>query len=138
MEKDLEEKAKVEQIFQRTLLQLPNVSLWSMYIDYIRRRHNLATDTDGKARAIITQAFDLCLAQIGLDKDAGFLWQDYINFAKSAPGHVGGSGWQDQQKMDSLRKIYRQAICVPTQTVNAIWQEYSRFENELNKQTVSR
>ena len=63
-------------------------------------------------------------------------WSDYIQFIRSGPGNVGGSGWQDQQKMDLLRKGYQKALCVPTQAVNTLWKEYDQFEMGLNKLTV--
>lgn len=39
--------------------------------------------------------------------------------------------------MDALRKAYQRAICIPVNNVEAIWQEYNQFENNLNKMTVS-
>ncbi len=129
---------RVEQIFSRSLLSIPNVQLWSMYLDYVRRRNNLTTDPSGNARQIVSQAYDFVLQNIGVDKDAGQIWQDYIHFIRSGPGNIGGSGWQDQQKMDLLRKAYQRAICVPNQTVNALWKEYDQFEIGLNKMTVRR
>ena len=71
-----------------------------------------------------------------MDKDAGKLWQDYIQFVKSWPGNVGDSSWQAQQKMDEMRKIYREAIAIPTQSVSVLWKEYEQFETSLNKMTV--
>lgn len=126
----------VEQIFSRTLLQLPNLQLWSLYLDYIRRRNNLTTDTTGTARTTLSQAYDFVLQNVGLDKDSGRIWHDYIQFLKSGPGVVGGSNWQDQQKMDQLRKAYQRAICIPTSAVNSLWKEYDSFEMGLNKITV--
>lgn len=127
---------RLEQIFNRSLLAIPNIQLWSLYLDYIRRRNNLTTDTSGNARQIISQAYDFALQNIGIDKDSGRIWQDYVQFIRSGPGVVGGSGWQDQQKMDLLRKTYQRAICVPTQAVNVLWKEYDAFEMGLNKITV--
>ncbi len=126
----------LEKIFQRTLLQIPNIQLWSMYLDHIRRHNNVTTDASGEARQIIHQAYDLALQHVGLDKDSGKLWQDYVQFIKSGPGNIGGSNWQDQQKMDLLRKVYQRAICVPTQSTNMLWKEYDSFEMGLNKITV--
>jgi hypothetical protein len=71
-----------------------------------------------------------------MDKDSGNIWTDYVEFIRSGPGTVGGAGWQDQQKMDLLRKAYQKAICVPTQAVNVLWKEYDQFEMGLNKLTV--
>lgn len=138
MENEAQNRNAMEKIFQRTLMQTPFLPLWSLYLDHIRRINNLTTDTSGQARQTINQAYDLALKQIGLDKESGNLWQDYINFVKSWPGTIGGSSWQDQQKMDQLRKVYQRAICVPTQSTNALWKEYDNFERGLNKITVGR
>lgn len=136
MENEAQNRMALEKIFQRTLLQIPHVPLWSMYLDHIRRHNNVTTDASGEARQIIHQAYDLALQHVGLDKDSGKLWQDYVQFIKSGPGNIGGSNWQDQQKMDLLRKIYQRAICVPTQSANLLWKEYDGFEMGLNKITV--
>ena len=137
MENEAGERQKMEEIFASTLMAIPHLQLWSMYIDHIRRVNNTVTDTSGTARQIIYQAYEVALQHVGIDKEAGRLWQDYIQFLKSGPGVVGGSNWQDQQKMDTLRKAYQRAICIPTQAVSALWKEYDQFENGLNKATVS-
>jgi cleavage stimulation factor subunit 3 len=114
-----------------------NVELWSVYLDYVRRRNNLATDTSGTARSTVSQSYEFVLGKVGIDRDAGRIWQDYIAFIKNGPGVVGGSTWQDQQKMDLLRKAYQRAVCIPIQGVEQIWKEYDSFEMSLNKITVS-
>ena len=126
---------RLEQIFSKTLLALPHVQLWSLYLDYVRRRNNLVTDAAGTARATVSQAYDFVLQNVGLDKDSGRIWQDYVDFLRSGPGTIGGSGWQDQQKMDQMRKTLQRAITVPTPAVNALWKEYDVFEMGLNKLT---
>ncbi|KAF3483810.1 mRNA 3'-end-processing protein rna14 [Arthroderma uncinatum] len=119
MESENNELYKLEQIFTKCLLSIPNVQLWSF----------------GDARRTISSAYDLALQHIGIDKDSGNIWVDYIQFLRSGPGNIGGSGWQDQQKMDLLRKAYQRAICIPTQAVNTLWKEYDQFEMGLNKLT---
>lgn len=126
----------VERIFNESLLQVPHLQLWATYLTYIRRRNNLINDVTGTARQTISQAYEFVLSSVGFDKDAGQLWQDYVEFVESGPGNVGGSTWQDQQKMDLLRKAYQRAICVPTDAVTALWKQYDRFEMGLNKVTV--
>ncbi|KAE8152712.1 mRNA 3'-end-processing protein rna14 [Aspergillus avenaceus] len=135
MESELNELFRLEQIFNRTLLTIADVQLWTVYLDYVRRRNPLTTDTSGQSRRIISSAYDLALQYVGVDKDSGSIWSDYVQFIRSGPGNVGGSGWQDQQKMDLLRKAYQKAICVPTQAVNTLWKEYDQFEMGLNKLT---
>ncbi|KAL9609040.1 MAG: hypothetical protein Q9167_006161 [Letrouitia subvulpina] len=138
MENEANNQHNMEKIFHRTLMSIPHLQLWSLYLDHVRRLNNLTTDSSGQARQTIHQAYELALKQIGLDKESGKIWQDYIQFIKSGPGIVGGSTWQDQQKMDWLRKAYHAAIRVPTQLTNMFWKEYDTFEMSLSKTTVGR
>ncbi|KAI9684101.1 MAG: Cleavage stimulation factor subunit 3 [Trizodia sp. TS-e1964] len=126
---------RVEQIFNKSLRAVPNVHFWSLYLDYVRRRNNLITDPSGVARTTISQAYDFVLQNIGIDKDSGKIWQEYVQFIRSGPGNIGGSSWQDQQKMDQLRKTYQRAICIPMSSVTSLWKEYDSFEMGLNKLT---
>lgn len=136
MELGLEELKKVERLFERCILTNPNVGLWSAYINYIRRIHNMDTEPD-KSRPIITSVYEFVLDGIGIDVNSGRIWQEYIDFVKSSyPGALGGSDWRDMQKMDTLRKVYQRAISVPTNATLDIWREYDRFELTLNKATV--
>ncbi|KAI0160180.1 hypothetical protein GGR57DRAFT_409234 [Xylariaceae sp. FL1272] len=135
MELNLENFPEAEALFGRTLFSIPHVSMWTAYLDYIRRRNDLLNDPAGQARQTVSQAYEFVLNNIGHDRDAGNIWQDYIAFIKSGPGQVGGNSWQDQQKMDLLRKAYQRAICVPMANLNAFWKEYDSFEMGLNKMT---
>ena len=137
MENEAQNRTAIDKILSRALPQNPWLPLWSMYLDHIRRHNNVTTDSSGQARQIIYQAYDVAIQHIGLDKDSGKLWQDYIQFIKSEAGTIGGSNWKDQQKMDMLRKVYQRAICIPTQSTNLLWKEYDQFEMGLNKITVS-
>jgi cleavage stimulation factor subunit 3 len=114
----------------------PFVSLYSSYIDFIRRRFNLTNDQNGQSRQTIIQAYEFVLDQVGIDVDSGKLWIDYIELHKSGPGVLGGSNWQDMQKMDTLRKVYQRAISIPHGATLEIWRDYDRFEMGLNKVTV--
>jgi cleavage stimulation factor subunit 3 len=137
MELNLDNFVDAEQLFGRCLMSVPNVKLWTLYLNYIRRRNDLTNDPTGQARRTITQSYEFVIDNIGVDRDSGNIWQDYVQFIKNGPGQVGGTGWQDQQKMDQLRKAYHRAITVPMSTVNTLWKEYDQFEMGLNKVTVS-
>ena len=138
MELGLDQFATAEQLFGRCLMSVPNVRLWTVYLNYIRRRNDLTNDTTGQARRTIAQSYEFVIDNIGVDRDSGAIWQDYVQFIKSGPGQIGGTGWQDQQKMDQLRKAYHRAITVPMSAVNNLWKEYDQFEMGLNKMTVRR
>lgn len=126
-----------EALFSRSLVNVPNVKLWTVYLNYIRRRYDLNNDPNGESRRILSMSYDFVIASVGIDRDSGQLWKDYIQFIKSGPGQVGGSGWQDQQKMDQLRKAYHRAITVPMFALTDLWKDYDQFEMSLNKTTVS-
>jgi cleavage stimulation factor subunit 3 len=137
LELGLNNFVEAEQLFGRCLMDTPSVRLWTVYLNYIRRRNDLNNDASGQARKIVSQAYDFVINTIGIDKDSAKIWQDYIQLLRSGPGQIGGGNWQDQQKMDQLRKAYQKAICVPTSAVNTLWKEYDQFETGVNKLTVS-
>ncbi|KAJ2899933.1 uncharacterized protein MKZ38_002732 [Zalerion maritima] len=134
MELNMDNFGGAEDIFRRCLMTVPSVKLWTTYLDYIRRRHDL-NDATGDARRTITHAYEFVLDNIGVDKDSGAVWLDYLQFIRNGPGQIGGTSWQDQQKMDQLRKAYQRAICVPISNLNIIWKEYDGLEMNLNKMT---
>ncbi|KAF3229452.1 mRNA 3'-end-processing protein rna14 [Orbilia oligospora] len=84
MELDANNLSHAERLFQRCLPGVLNVDLWSLYLDYIRRRNNLATDTTGKARGVITQVYEFVLNSIGIDREAvnglEAMWKEYDQF----------------------------------------------------------
>ena len=100
---------RVEQLFGRSIPSAQYLGIYSAYIDFIRRRFNLTTDQNGQNRQTVTQAYEFVLNSVGLDVHAGKLWLDYIEMLKTGPGVLGGSSWQDMQKMDTLRKVYQRA-----------------------------
>lgn len=134
MELELENFAAAEALFGKSLTKVVSVPLWLVYLDYVRRRNNL-NDVGSEARTVVSRAYEFVLDNIGIDKESGGIWQDYVQFIRSGPGTIGGSGWQDQQKMDQLRKAFRRATSVPISNVNQLWKEYDQFEMGLNKIT---
>ncbi|KAK4934511.1 mRNA 3'-end-processing protein rna14 [Elasticomyces elasticus] len=123
----------METLFNRSLLEVLDVQLWTLYINYIRRRNNMHSGDIARSYNIINESFSFALKTIGMDKDSGSLWQDYINFLKSGPGTIGGTGWQDAGKVDTLREAYQKAIAVPTAATTVLWKEYDAFETGLSK-----
>jgi cleavage stimulation factor subunit 3 len=120
-------------IFDKSLLKVLNVDLWLMYINYVRRRYSLQSGDFQANYKIINDVFQFALKTIGIDKDAGKVWQDYITFLKSGPGTLGGGSWQDGAKADQIRSAYQRAIAVPTEAVTQLWRDYDSFETSLSK-----
>lgn len=136
METELDNFSKVEQLFGRSITKNLHLPLWSAYINYIRRINNLTTDQTGTARTTLTQVYEFVLEKVGIDVNSGQIWTDYIELVKSGPGTLGGSNWQDMQKMDTVRKVYQRAVAVPTNATMDLWRDYDRFEMSLNKVSV--
>lgn len=133
LELEVFDRSRIDAVFHKSLFEVPNVDLWNLYLDYLRRVLPLVPDAQGENRAIITSAFDTVLNNVGIDPDAGRLWREYIDFAKSGPGVVGGSSWQDQQKGDAVRRAYQRATKVPSGELVRMWKEYDNFEMANNK-----
>jgi cleavage stimulation factor subunit 3 len=140
MELSLNELGKLQNKLQDCLHLIPNLQLWTVYLNFVLRTQNLEADTpaNAPARKTIMEVYQAVLDQVGIDKDAGPIWQAYIQFIQSSPHNAGGPTLEDQKKLDTLRKTYQQAISLPTQAVHGIWQDYLAFENSLNKATVRR
>ncbi|KAG0325222.1 mRNA 3'-end-processing protein rna14 [Dissophora globulifera] len=121
---------EVESIFQRCLRSVLSVELWKYYLNYIRR-----INTGPEAKDIITKAYDFVLQHVGLDRDSGAIWGDYLFFLKSGQTQ---NTWEEQQKMDAMRRVFQKAVCIPLNNVENIWRDYDSFENGLNKLTAKK
>lgn len=134
MEMDNNNFSKAEDLFKKTLTTIPNVGLLTVYLNYIRRRNDLS-DPTGRARDVVAQSFEFVLSNevVGVDRDSGPIWAEYIQFIKTGPGIVGEQDWESKKKMDLLRRVYQRAIAVPTKNLNNLWREYEQFENSIDK-----
>ncbi|CAO3666397.1 unnamed protein product [Umbelopsis ramanniana] len=125
---------EVENIFTRCLKTVLSVDLWKFYLNYIRRINNTE---DGKlesdTRTVIEKAYDYVLVNVGIDKDSGAIWSDYIFFLKNAET---SNTWEEQRKMDSMRRVYQRAVAIPLNNVEHLWKEYDQWENGLNRLTA--
>ncbi|KNC99538.1 uncharacterized protein SPPG_04928 [Spizellomyces punctatus DAOM BR117] len=129
---------RMEAIFERCLRLVPSVELWKFYLTHVRRVHTGAGGPPEKkqeARAKVLKAYEFVLQNVGVDKEAGFIWSDYIQFIKAGET---SSIYEDQQKMDSLRRAYHRAIWIPLTNIEQIWKDYDAFENGLNKLTAKK
>lgn len=124
---------RVESIFARCLRPVPDVDLWNCYLTYVRRRYN--NDRDANHRTTVQKAFEFVLQNVGLDKDSGSIWADYVTFLKAAPA---GSSYEEQQKMDSLRKTYHRALSVPISNIEQLWRDYDAYEHSLSRMTAKK
>ncbi|KAG0050796.1 mRNA 3'-end-processing protein rna14 [Gryganskiella cystojenkinii] len=121
---------EVEAIFQRCLRSVLSVELWKFYLNYIRR-----INTGPESKEIVTKSYDFVLQHVGLDRDSGPIWSDYLFFLKSGQAQ---NTWEEQQKMDAMRRVFQRAVCIPLSNIENIWRDYDSFENGLNKLTAKK
>ncbi|KZP00685.1 Suf-domain-containing protein [Calocera viscosa TUFC12733] len=119
-----------ESLFARFLRSSPSPDLWKFYLTYIRR-----VNPGEQGRETVRKAYEFALGYIGLDKDAGEIWRDYLQFLKEQPA---SSTWEEQQKTDALRRTYQRCVVIPLENIEALWREFNAFENAQNKQTAKR
>ena len=121
--------SQVDTIFSRCLLHLFHVELFKCYLDYVRRRTNLATGGT-QARGTILSAFDFAVQRVGLDLNSYPIWRQYIDFIKSGEATTS---WEQQQRTDHMRKIYQRAVVVPMHNLEQLWKDYDQFEQTASK-----
>lgn len=132
LELSLSEFLRVEKLFSRSLTTVYSVELWQKYLEYVLRTNNVQLHGI-KAQTTIQQTYDFVLSKIGIDRESGKIWSRYIDFIKSKEN---SNTWEQQQQMDTLRKIYRQAVCIPLNNLESIWHGYNSFENSINRSTA--
>lgn len=123
---------KAEALFARCLTKVSRVKLWNSYLEYVLRTNNVQTGGD-TARNVIMQSYEFALTHIGIDRDSGPIWAEYIDFIKTKQPQTI---WEQQQQMDLVRKTYRRAVCIPLSNIETLWHAYNAFENGISKTTA--
>lgn len=142
LELNLSNFPQVEQLFMRCLRSTPSVSLWKSYLSYTRRVNPLPPPSSGeeegergRVRKIIEEAYDFATRHVGMSRDAGEIWSDYLRFVKEREAKTS---WLQGQKMDDMRRIFQRVVSIPVANVEQIWREYDQFENGLNRVTAKK
>jgi cleavage stimulation factor subunit 3 len=121
---------EAEELLNKFLRTSPSVELWKFYLDYVRRMN-----TGPSTRETVRKAYDYALNHVGQDRDSGSIWAEYIQFLNVPET---SNTWENQQKMDALRKVYRRAVQIPLENVEQLWTQYEAFEMGLNKLTAKK
>ncbi|KAK9479364.1 hypothetical protein V1514DRAFT_328439 [Lipomyces japonicus] len=133
METSAGEFPRADELFGRAVKNVTSLIIWEEYLSYVRRRNNIITEGE-TARRTILQAFEVVTENIGIDAKSGRIWSEYLQFIRNSP--VGSSSWEIQQKMDLQRKVYTRVLAIPVGNLEQIWQDYTIWENGLNKTTA--
>ncbi|CUM63621.1 uncharacterized protein PRCAT00001203001 [Priceomyces carsonii] len=125
---------KVESLFQKCFLITQSVELYRLYVSYVRRVNDVITGGE-MARGIVIQAFEFAVSKVGIDITSSPLWKDYLDFLKS---WTPAATWEQQQKIDLIRKVYKRYLVIPTENIESLWSQYTKWENEVNSSTASK
>lgn len=88
-----------------------------------------------KARGIVVQAFEFAVTKVGIDINSGDLWNDYLDFLKA---WTPAATWEQQQKTDLIRRVYKRFLVIPTEKIEQVWSTYTKWENEVNASTANK
>lgn len=105
-----------------------------LYVSYVRRVNDVITGGE-MARGVVIKAFDFAISQVGIDLTSGSLWNDYLDFLKS---WTPAATWEQQQKVDLIRKVYKRLLVIPTENIETLWSQYTKWENEVNTSSASK
>lgn len=110
-----------------------DLNLWSTYLDYVRRTNNLITGGQ-EARAVVVQAFELVMEKCAVfEPRSSFFWNDYLGFLEQ---WKPVNKWEEQQRLDMIRRLYKRMLCVPFDSIEKMWNKYTQWEQEVNSLTA--
>lgn len=119
---------RVVDLFAKCLPITSDVDLCRTYVLYVRRVNDVITGGE-KARSTVVLAFDFAVNKCGIDIDSSDLWNDYLDFFKT---WTPGTSWEQQQKNDLIRKLYRRCLVIPNARIESMWSDYTKWENEVS------
>ncbi|CCF55473.1 hypothetical protein KAFR_0A00350 [Kazachstania africana CBS 2517] len=110
-----------------------DLALWMIYLDYVRRKNNIITGGH-EARSVVIKAFELVLEKCAVyEPNSGQFWNDYLNFLENWKPF---NKWEEQQKIDMIRKLYKRMLSVPFNNLEQMWGKYTAWEQEINNLTA--
>lgn len=130
------EFSRVERLLAQCLsgdYQNNDPTLWSTYLDYVRRKNNLITGGQ-EARSIVIKAFQLVISKCAIfEPRSGQYWNDYLQFLEQ---WNPVNKWEEQQKIDMIRDLYKQMLKIPFDNLEKMWNRYTQWEQDVNSLTA--
>ncbi|OVF07871.1 putative mRNA 3'-end-processing protein [Clavispora lusitaniae] len=127
------EQGKVVDLFAKCLPITDDVELCRTYVSYVRRTNDIITGGE-RARNTVVSAFDFAVDKVGCDIDSFELWNDYLDFYKT---WTPATSYEQQQKNDLIRKLYKRCLVIPNAKIEKMWSEYTKWENEVSSPNVA-
>jgi len=106
-------------------MRVLNIELWKTYLLYVKEtKASLPTYQEKMAKA-----YDFALEKMGLDLQSHTIRSDYIKFLTNV---VTKSSFEENQKISAIRKEYQKAVINPMMNIEAVWKDYTSFEQGIN------
>lgn len=87
------------------------------------------------ARQTFENALERAVVNVGMAPDSYPLWRAYIDFVKEFPELNTAD---PARRVQSLRKVYQRAICVPLHDLDTLWREYETLERSAGELLAER
>ena len=113
----------VERLFYRCLPNVPNVSLFQFYINFVRGKES--------SPETIKKAYDYALDKVGLDIKAYPIYKDYLDFLEDSRGKLVGAD------LEIPREVYHRSLVVPLENGQLLHQNYHLFETDRAPQVCN-
>ena len=82
----------------------------------------------------MTRAFELVLKCCAVyEPISGEFWDQYLGFLES---WNPVNKWEEQSRVDMIRKLFRVMLCVPFDALESMWARYTAWEQEVNGLTA--
>ncbi|KAI0719877.1 hypothetical protein C8T65DRAFT_693151 [Cerioporus squamosus] len=89
---------------------------------------------DAKSSDRLRRCYAEAVKVAGREKDSGVLWKGYIDILNSCKANTP---WEVQQKFNTIRSVYQQAVQIPMDGVAKLWDAYQDFERTIDTAMAS-
>ncbi|CAG8461935.1 4854_t:CDS:10 [Funneliformis mosseae] len=119
-----DDKSKVQELYPKSFRYSISVELAKHYIENVRNQVEASIPPETDPIGSIISIYKYALNHVGLDIEAGIIWQDYLNFLNNLE--------PTDNILSELRDAYKQALKIPLNNIEEIWKSYKKNEKKLN------
>lgn len=110
---------KLEIHFSNSLKNSTDISLFKVYLKYIKSQHNEVN---------LIPVYDFILKKLSHHWDIFYFIKPYIAFLRSAQ-------ISEDDRIEKMRSIFHASFLTPMVNFKSLWKEYETFEMDLNRTT---
>ncbi|CAI2190405.1 7617_t:CDS:10 [Funneliformis geosporum] len=119
-----DDKSKVQEIYPNSFRYSISVEMAKHYIENVRKQVEASIPPENDPIGSIISIYKYALNHVGLDIEAGIIWQDYLNFLNNLE--------PTDNMVNELRDAYKQALKIPLNNIEEIWKSYKKNEKKVS------